>query len=96
MTSIILKKPIMTEKSLRLASRGKYSFEVDRYATKKAIADAVHKEFQVDVVSVASLVMKGKTKRVGKLRREIKQGNWKKAVVSLQKEQKIAIFDVGK
>ncbi len=92
---IILQKPILTEKSLRLAQKGCYTFATDKNATKHAIAQAVHDQFQVDVVRVHTLTMKGKTRRVGRLRKEVKGSEWKKAVIQLKPEQKIALFDVS-
>lgn len=86
----------MTEKSLTLASRGFYTFEVNRHVAKREIAEAIKKEFSVDVVSISTITMKGKSKRVGKMRQEIRHGDSKKAIVRLKKDQKIELFETGK
>lgn len=91
----ILKRPVITEKALTLARSGFFTFAVDRQASKKMIAKAVKDEFGVDVISVATMLVKGKSRRVGRTRREVATQQLKKAIVKLKKDQKIALFDVG-
>lgn len=93
---IVLKRPIITEKSLALAAKGFYTFEVGRAAKKPEIARAVTEAFKVEVVSVSTIMVKGRSRRVGRMRTEINLGNSKKAIVQLKKDQKIALFDTGK
>lgn len=90
----ILKKPIITEKSLLATGQGFYTFEVDRRATKHQIKKAVEDHFKVDVVSVRTLNYKGKQKRFGKARRKIQTSGFKKALVKLKPGQKLDIFEV--
>lgn len=92
---LILKRPIISEKSLEAASRGEYAFEVDKNARKKDIAQAVKKVFGVDVKKVKTMVIKGKTRRSLKTRREYRLGNWKKAIVKLGEGQKIDVFETA-
>lgn len=90
----IIKKPLFTEKSVQDAKNGKFSFVVDIAASKGAIAQAVQKQFDVKVVDVATSILKGKTKRVGKRRTEITVSKIKKAIVQLKEGQKINLFDI--
>lgn len=88
----ILKKPIITEKSMKLAKEGKYTFEVDKNANKIEIRGAVEKLFNVKVVKINTANYDGKTKRVG--RYTGKTNAFKKAIVTLEEGQTIDIFDI--
>jgi large subunit ribosomal protein L23 len=89
----IIIRPLITEKSLRLAREGKYSFEVAREANKLEIKSAVEKLFRVRVEKVHTINMKGKPRTMfwGK-RTTGKTKEWKKAIVTV-KEGKIDIFE---
>lgn len=73
--------PVITEKSNDGLQEGKYTFEVNKKATKVDIAQAVEKLFEVKVLKVNTITVKGKTKRVG--RYEGKTSDWKKAIVTI-------------
>jgi large subunit ribosomal protein L23 len=60
---------------------GKYTFEVNKKATKVEIANAVEKLFNVKVLNVNTMTVKGKTKRVRYV--EGKTSDWKKAIVTI-------------
>ena len=92
---LILKRPIISEKSLEAASKGEYTFEVDKNARKKNIVRAVKEIFGVDAERIRTMVVKGKTRRSLKTRREHRQGNWKKAVIRVKEGQKIDVFETG-
>ena len=62
----VVKRPIVTEKTTKLAEMYTYTFEVDRNANKIEIADAVEALFNVKVVSVNVINEVAKAKRVGK------------------------------
>jgi len=87
----VVKRPLITEKGMGIASMGKYAFEVDPHANKIEIAEAVHTIFGVDVVKVNTLNVKPKLKRMGRL--EGKTGGMKKAYVTLKPGQRIQIFE---
>jgi large subunit ribosomal protein L23 len=84
-------EPIITEKSMSQAKEGKYTFRVDRNATKHQIKGLVEKIFGVNVIDVNTLKVPGEVKRtlMGR-KRVVKPG--KKAVVKLKDKQKIDIF----
>jgi len=75
----IIVKPIVTEKSNEDIANGKYVFKVNKKATKIDIKNAVEKLFNVKVLDVNTINVKGKMKRVG--RYEGKTSDWKKAIV---------------
>lgn len=90
----VLVKPIITEKSMILASHGVFSFEVAKLMSKTQISEAVEKLFKVHVEKVTTSTVKGGTRRVGKTRREILNKSQKTARVTLKKGEKIDLFDI--
>jgi large subunit ribosomal protein L23 len=92
--SAILKRPIVTEKMTAQQEKGMYAFEVDGKANKITIAQAVEKKFQVTVVGVRTMRVKGKTKTqmTRKGRFAGRTASWKKAVVRLKDGDKIEFF----
>lgn len=87
----ILIEPVLTEKTNGLREDGKYVFKVDPSATKIQIKEAVRRLFNVHPVSCTITNVHGKPKRV-----RAKAGytsSWKKAVVRLKKDEKIALFE---
>jgi large subunit ribosomal protein L23 len=80
---------IHSEKSARMEENGCYQFSVAISATKIDIARAVEKIYKVKVVSVNTIIVRGKMKRV---RTQLgKKPDWKKAYVKLAKGQKIEV-----
>lgn len=88
----VIKRPLVTEKSIAGAEQGKYTFEVSRDANKIDIASAVERVFNVKVNSVNTMTVKGKKKRLGRYP-EGKTADWKKAIVTLQPGHKIEVFE---
>ena len=77
----VIIRPIVTEKSSMDMQEGKYTFEVNKKATKIEIAKAVEKLFEVKVTNVNTMNVKGKEKRVGV--HVGRTSNWKKAIVTI-------------
>jgi large subunit ribosomal protein L23 len=94
--SSLIKKPLLTEKSLQDATEGRYTFVVDSGADKKSIADEVKKAFNVDVLAVRTRILKGKRRRIRGTRLEKTGPLIKKATVKVGKNQKISVFEVAK
>lgn len=88
-------RPIITEKSMGLAGKDKYTFAVAKSATKEQVKEAVEKLFKVTVMSVATMVAKGGSIRTGLKRVELKNQPWKKAIVTVKKGDKIGVFEIG-
>ena len=87
----VLRRPVITEKNTTLQALGKYAFEVAGEANKQQVREAVEKAFKVKVTAVNVSIVRGKTRRVG--RRQVLTQSWKKAIVTLQPEDKIELFE---
>lgn len=88
----IILRPVITEKSMEQMAEGKYTFIVAPKATKPEIRRAVEELFDVDVVKVNTLNMRGKWRRVGRFAG--RRPDWKKAIVTLKEGQRIKqLFD---
>ena len=77
----IILAPVVTEKSNDQLQEGKYTFKVNKKATKVEIAKAVEKLFEVKVLKVNTMNVNGKMKRVGY--HLGKTSDWKKAIVTI-------------
>lgn len=77
----VIIKPIITERSSMDLQEGKYTFKVNKKATKVEIAKAVEKLFEVKVLSVNTISVKGKEKRMGA--HTGFTSDWKKAIVTI-------------
>lgn len=87
----VLLQPLVTEKGTHQFTRhNAYPFQVNLWATKEQIRDAVEDLFGVRVLKVRT------QNRLGKFRRyRFRQGrlpNWKKAIVTLHEEDRIEFF----
>jgi large subunit ribosomal protein L23 len=91
----VIKRPVLTEKSLQEAADGKYTFEVGLAANKKEIADAVKKTFSVDVLAVSTRIVKGRRVRVRGTRIKRLGPKFKIATVRVGSGQKIPAFETG-
>ncbi|GMO47546.1 MAG: 50S ribosomal protein L23 [Termitinemataceae bacterium] len=87
----VLIEPILSEKSNILRESNKYVFKVDPRANKAQIREAVSKLFNVHAKTCTTMNVAGKPKR----QRAIKglTPGWKKAIVTLAKGEKIALFE---
>ena len=94
MTSAILRRPIVTEKSTVMRETNRYVVEVDPGASKGQIRSAIETRFKVNVLSVHTVNVRGKYRRkagpVGGY-----QSDWKKAIVKIKDGQKIAWEEVA-
>ncbi len=88
----VLVKPILSEKSLSYReTEQKYTFLVDKLATKTDIKRAVEKLFEVEVQAVNTCITRGKVKRRGT--NVSRESSKKKAVITLKPGQKIKMFE---
>lgn len=82
----IIRKPLVTEKSMASQQKGVYTFIVDSRATKPEIRHAVEQAFKAQKIKVGDIrtvVMKGKKKRMKNQVLEGRRKDWKKAYVTL-------------
>lgn len=87
----VVLRPLVTEKGTHISNRhNAYTFQVHPLANKFQIREAVEALWSVRVVDVRTQT------RVGKPRRtrtgETTTGAWKKAIVKLHEEDRIAFF----
>jgi len=87
----ILIEPVLSEKANLLREQGKYVFKVDMSANKIQIKEAVRRLFNVHPISCTVMVVGGKPKRLRY--RSGYTASWKKAIVRLPKDEKIAVFE---
>ncbi len=90
--TLVLLRPVITEKSMSGTNEGRYTFAVMKDANKREIAAAVAEAFKVDVVAVNTSIVHGKTRRLG--RRIGRRSDWKKAVVTIAQGQRIERYFV--
>ena len=90
--TLVLLRPVITERSMSQTNQGRYTFAVAPEATKQEIATAVADAFKVDVVAVNTIPVRGKQRRLG--RRIGRTTDWKKAIVTVAKGQKIEKYFV--
>lgn len=84
-------KPIKSEKSMREANNGKYTFSVPVSMTKTEIKDLVQKAYPVQVIAMNTTITPGKSYRTGK-RGSAQRPSVKKVIVTLKKDQKLDIY----
>jgi large subunit ribosomal protein L23 len=91
---MLLIKPLITEKALAEAAKKKYTFKVKLSATKPEIRRVVEKTFGVKVTAMQTAIVHGKKYRRGKGWLVKKKTDWKKAVVTIQPDKQIDLFEV--
>jgi large subunit ribosomal protein L23 len=88
----IIKRPLITEKtSIQKEDYNQMSFEVDCKANRVEIKRAIEDIFKVNVDTVRTMQVKGKTKQRGRI--VGKRRNWKKAIVKLMPGERIDFFE---
>jgi len=92
----VLISPLITEKMTNLtADKGKYGFLVNPESNKIEIAKAIEKKFNVHVVSVRTINHPGKIKTQFRKsgRFSGRTSKFKKAIITLKKDETIEIFE---
>jgi len=87
--------PVITEKSLKDAKAGRYTFRFPKNATKYKIKAAVEKTFGVHVTGVKTMSQKGGVKTTMMRRKKTIRPS-KKAIVTLKDKEKIDLFEAKK
>lgn len=89
-----LLSPVITEKSMRAATRGSFTFKVASSATKHQVKQAVEQTFKVHVTQVNITRRHVPAARTG-AKRLLGQPNFiKLAVVTLKAGEKIDLFEL--
>lgn len=89
---MIIKRPLVTEKAITAQNNGKYVFIVDINATKSQIASEFKKLFGIKANSINLMTVKGKVKTNWKTRSPIIHPDFKKALITINKDQKIDLL----
>ena len=88
----IIIRPLITERAAILTEEeNKVVFEVATDANKNDIRRAVEELFDVTVVAVRTMNVKGKLKRMGRF--EGRRPKWKKAIVTLSAGDTLDFFE---
>ena len=88
--TLVLKSPHITEKSSDLADKNQYVFKVYPKINKIEIRKAIEELYGVKVVSIKTINVPAKQKRLGKNIGE--QKGYKKAIVKIKEGQKIEVL----
>ncbi len=83
----VILAPVLSEKAVTAIPDGKYSFFVHPHANRTQIKDAVELVFNVEVVKINLIRLRGKEKRLG--RYTGRRPKRKKAIVTLAEGQRI-------
>ena len=89
----IIRRPVITEKSMTAMAENKYTFIVQINANKSQIKRAVEEVFGVKVANVQTIRTMGKTKRMGV--HVGKRADYKKAIITLAEGSKSIEFFEG-
>ncbi|MDZ4159731.1 MAG: 50S ribosomal protein L23 [Anaerolineaceae bacterium] len=91
----VLRRPLVTEKSnYQVNKLHQYVFEVTDKATRTMVKEAVEKLFKVTVLRVNVLNVPAKRSRRARSRRvAVRQASFKKAIVTLGREDRIPFFE---
>lgn len=91
--NVLIKKPLISEKTMKLAKMGFYTFIVGRMARKLDIKKVIERQFDVNVVDIRTANFKDLEKQQRKVRSTYVISGFKKAIVRLKKGQKIGLFE---
>lgn len=95
MHTYIIKKPIITEKSLALAAKeNTYLFEVSKNAEKNQLKKIIEELFKVKVISVNTVMGHRGNKKTGRKRLSVVTERTKKALIKLKEGDRIELFDL--
>jgi len=88
----IILRPLVTEKSTtQKEAHNQIAFEIDLRANKIEVRQAVERAFNVKVLEVRTMNMRGKKKRIGRFLG--RRAHWKKAMVKLAPGHRVDFFE---
>ncbi len=88
----VIRRPLVTEKStIGREEHNLATFAVDPRATKHDVRRAVEELFDVNVITVRTMLQHRKKRRVGA--KVGRRAEWKKAIVQLAEGQSIEFFE---
>lgn len=93
----VIRRPVVTEKTTILQDEeNQYTFEVALDANKIQIKEAVEIVFDIDpqdILKVRTMIVPAKLGTRGRTR-YVRKKMWKKAIVTLNPDQTIEVFDI--
>nr|WGH13043.1 ribosomal protein L23 [Echinothamnion sp.] len=87
----IIKYPVITDKATKNIENNSYCFKVTKNSNKTDIKATIEKTFNVKVKKINTLSIPQKTKTIGKFKGKTTQ--YKKAIIQLEKEYTIKLFE---
>ncbi len=89
----MIKRPLVSEKSMNLTKLGFYSFLVDKNMDKNMVKKEAQDKFKVDVLEVRIINVPGKLKLQRTRKGYFQTQDKKKAIIKVKKGQKIPLFE---
>jgi large subunit ribosomal protein L23 len=86
----LIKSQVLTTKTNFLLQNNVFVFDVDKKASKLEIKSIIQKVFNVNVVSINSYVLPGKSRRLGKFFGF--KNSYKRVFIKITKDEKIPFF----
>jgi len=86
----LIRRPIISEKATSLTTKGQIVFLVEPQATKPQLKKAIESLYDVKVKAINTIFQKGKRKRFRRVWGRRK--NYKKAIITLEKDQNIDLL----
>lgn len=93
MAKQVIAQPYFTEKTMTLVKDSKYTFIVSKFANACQVSDFIKETYKVKPLDVQILNIKGK-KVFFKRRFPGQKSDWKKAIVTISKKEKIKDFEI--
>lgn len=91
--TVVLERPLVTEKTTLLSARGQYVFRVAPRVTKAAIGRSVAQRFGVHVTGVRTVKVPSKARRRGRISGVV--SGYRKAIVTLRAGERLDVSAPG-
>ena len=85
----VLVKQLVTEKASENQGQGKFTFIVNKSATKVDVKNAIKSLYGVDVAKVNMHIVQGKSRQIGRGWEYEKRPKTKRAIITLKEGQKL-------
>ena len=86
--------PIVSEKSVQFVAKDKYSFKIPKNYNKLSVMEEIEKKYKVNILKINLIRKKGKIKNF-KGKKSGKTQDWKLAIITVKKGQKIPGFEIA-
>ena len=86
-------KPVFTEKSYGLTALDRFTFKVDKRATKTQLKKEIEALYGVNVIAINTASVKSRITKSGRTGKKVTEKGFKKAIIQLKPGQKIKLFN---